>query len=327
MLSHFESLWGEIKTECEPDSVLEIGSNNGDLLKFARSKGASQVLGIDPAANLKPSDDSGIMSICGMFDGISASIAHTAMPKVDVIVARHVFAHIDDWNGFVRHLDAVAQKDTLIVIEVPYLGDLLRGAEFDSCYHEHLSYVSIGSIEALLKHSPFHIHEVRHFPVHGGAIVFMLRRNDCDKQPFPLPFECIHPNAWDDFALRAQRRIDDLRFRVRTMAAYGMTIAGFGASAKSTVWLQACGLTNLEVNFIVDSTPQKQGRCSPGTSIPIVPECELDDADVAINFAWNYTTDIKAKIQPWLERGGILLDPHHPDMADTPHPKFSKVPD
>jgi len=316
MQDHFRVLWDLVKTECIPDAVLEIGSNDGRMLQFAKDNGASAVLGIDPAENLKPKDDSGIVSICGMFDKVSASIAHTAMPTVDVIMARHVFAHLDDWHDFIRNLDLLADKNTLILIECPYVMDLLKGVEFDTIYFEHLSYVSIKSVEALLDHTPFHIHKIVQFAIHGGAIGMMLRRNDSGIQPHAsvnhyLQAEKLSVEDWNRFSVEAHYRINDLKSLVREQVYDNKRVCGFGASAKSTVWINACGFTRKEIAFICDNTPQKQGRFSPGTNIPIVDEGALlrELPDFAVMFCWNFSVEVLEKQKRYVELGGKFIVP------------------
>lgn len=317
MQDHFGLLWESIKAECQPESVVEIGSNDGHFLKFCKQHGASAVIGIDPAENLRPKDNSGIISICGLFDPTSASIARSAMPAVNVVIARHVFAHVDDWIGFMASLDTLANKNTLIVIECPYAQDLLDGVEFDTIYHEHLSYLSIRSVDVLLKHTPFHLHKIVKFSIHGGAVVMMLRRNDCDISPCSsvqsfLKSESISLNSWLLFGSQARERISDLR-RAVSEKVYGesASVCGFGASAKSTVWINACGFRPSEISFICDSTPQKQGKLSPGSGIPIVDESALlqENPQYAVCFAWNFIDEIMRTQKPYLDNGGKFIVP------------------
>lgn len=318
MKKHFASLWNEIAKECVAESVVEIGSNNGDFLAFCKKHGAERVCGIDPAANLSADCAvRGIRTIIGCFDVESAKMAACEVPSPIVIVARHVFAHIDDWQGFMRSIDVLAKKDTLIVIECPYVLDMLEGAEFDTIYHEHLSYVSVKAVVELLSHSCFHLHKVQKFAIHGGAIVMMIRRDDSHVSPDGsveefLSQECITQESWSAFSKAAWTRVMELQRRVENMKSEGRRVVGYGASAKSTVWISACGFTRKEISFIVDNTPHKQGKCSPGTEIPIVPESELTNAkaDVAILFSWNYSAEIEAKNAEWVKGGGRFINPH-----------------
>jgi hypothetical protein len=319
MHQHFGNLWSAICHECqfEPLSVLEVGANDGYFLEWCKQHGAESVLGIDPAQNLQPDHAAtGVISICGMFDEATAAMAHTAMPSVSVIVARHVFAHVDDWQSFMKNLDTLANRDTLVCIEVPYLVDTLARCEWDQTYHEHLSYVTIKAMAALLDHSTFRLQKVIRFPVHGGSIVIFIRRKDHPSEPDSsvqsfMFGEHITLDDWRKFSDLAHAKIKRLAGLVK-MAYASSKIVGFGASAKSTVWVSACGFTARDINFICDSTPQKQGKFSPGSDIPIVPESELTNAkaNMAINFAWNFTECIIAKNQKFIIGGGEFLNPH-----------------
>ncbi len=332
MVDHFHQLWGAIMSECKPESVVEIGSNDGLFLQFCRTSGASAVTGIDPAENLKPDTNSGITTITSLFDEQSAAIARGAMPPVDVIVARHVFAHVDDWKAFVRNLDLLAQKETLVVIECPYVLDLLEGVEFDTIYHEHLSYLSLKAVQALLRHTPFHLHKVQKFPIHGGAIVLMLRRNDSAAYPDAsveefLDRESITPEHWAQFAYIAREKMKQLDSFVMEQKAAGRLICGFGASAKSTVWVNACWFTRKHISFICDSTRQKWGCTSPGSDIPIVDEGALgrEMPDFAVCFAWNFADEIMRTQSRYLQRGGRFIFPIRDGVRIESLPRNSEV--
>lgn len=323
MRLHFRSLWDAIKEQSKAESVIEIGSNDGDFLAFARDNGADFVAGIDPAENLaNVALQRGIQTVIGILDDYTANCASRVIPQADVIVARHVFAHVDDWKKFIRNLDTLANVDTLVAIEVPYVVDTLARVELDQIYHEHLSYVSIKAMAALLNGTPFHIHKVIHFPIHGGAIVVMLRRNDNPIYPDAsvgafLADENITAQTWQDFKDHANAAIHFLTLKVdellgtQASRATGVTIAGYGASAKSTVWISACGLTSKEISFICDCTPGKQGKFSPGTDIPIVPESELMNQmpDYAILFSHNFEKEIVANNRSYLDAGGHFIVP------------------
>jgi novobiocin biosynthesis protein NovU/D-mycarose 3-C-methyltransferase len=216
-----------------------------------------------------------------------------------------------------ENLNFVAVKNTLIAIEVPYVTDMLEGVEFDTIYHEHLSYVSVRSVERLLQNSNFHLHKVLRFHIHGGAIVLMLRRNDTDFQPDAsvakfLELEQITIESWNDFSNQTAAKIAELQLFVCDRAFKRTeTICGFGASAKSTVWINACGFTEKHIDFICDCTPSKQGKLSPGTGIPIVSESELmaRRPGHAVLFAWNFKAEIIRNNQAYLNAGGHFVIP------------------
>lgn len=317
MRDHFKVLWSSIKLECNPKSVVEIGSNDGGFLEFALANGATDVVGIDAAKNLVDiANQRKIPTVLGVFNDYTADCARRKIEKPDVIIARHVFCHADDWVKFMLNLDILSCHKTLIVIEVPYVMDTLRRVEFDQFYHEHLSYLSLRAMERLLVDTPFQIHKVERFTIHGGSIAIFLRRRDFGVTPDPsvadaVANETITPETWRVFSGLANARIKRLRTTVNNLVESGSRIAGFGASAKSTVWINACKFRRRQVEFICDNTPQKQGKLSPGNDIPIVPESHLLECqpDYAILFAWNFRNEIVGNNQPYLERGGKFIVP------------------
>ncbi len=316
MQEHFAALWKEIQAESSAKYVLEIGSNDGEFLIHCKANGATTVIGVEPARNLAAiAEERGIMTFAEAF-GTNDDCVHLKR-KPDVIVARHVFAHVDDWSGFISGLNTNSKPETLIVIEAPYILDTLQRCEWDQIYAEHLSFISLKAMAALLKDTPFQMHKVLRFPVHGGAIAIFLRRRDSgiaghESADRMLAQENITQEMWSDFEEEARMRIATLGGRVFDFNTDGKKVAAFGASAKSTVWINACGFTKTDIAFICDNTPQKQGRLSPGTDIPIVPEDYLtrENADVVINFAWNWHDIVKEKLKSWIDAGGVLVNPH-----------------
>lgn len=314
MLRHFERLFQDIESEHPEKRIVEIGSNNGDLLLFARNRGY-EVLGIDPAKNLAAmASAKAIPTIADFLNMASALKADEARPAV--ILARHCFAHVDDWREFMESLTVMARKETLICIEIPYVKDLLQNVEFDTVYHEHLSYVSIAPIKRLLAATPFHIHRVIRYGIHGGALLLMLRHADSivqrhlSAEEFDFE-ENIGMESWVNFATAAREKINAVRDLVLQMRSQGKIVSAFGASAKCTVLLNACGFTKEHIAFVSDNSPLKPGRLIPGTDIPIIEEGQMlsEHPDFSIMSAWNFRKEICAKMEKWRLRGGKFIVP------------------
>lgn len=313
MRRHFEHLWKAIREECAPKEVLEIGSNDGDFLAYIKANGAERVLGIDPAMNLvKLAEAQGVPTVPAVFD---PEIAGKIGP-FDCIIARHVFCHADDWLGFMQACEICTTESGCVVIEVPYCGDTLRGLEFDQCYHEHLSYLTLRAMAALLRRTRFEIVNIVRVSIHGGSIVLFLRKRG---SPFPnrkiveefIEDENITVDDWKRFQTDCARKIKSLREVVERVVNHGKLVCGYGAAAKSTVWVNACKFRRTEVAFICDNTPQKQWKYSPGSDIPITDEGALlrDRPGYAILFAWAFTDEIISKNSQWIEGGGRFIVP------------------
>lgn len=327
--AHFNQLLIDIGIGFKPKhKLLEIGSNNGEFLNYASPQ--FEVLGIEPAKNLADIANSrGIRTIDRLFGEPTAVELGATGYRADVIVARHVFAHIDDWKGFIHALEFVSHKDTLVVIEVPYVGDMLKMNSFDQIYHEHLSYVSWTAIDKLLEGTKFYIDSAKRYTIHGGAVAFFLKRREVQRSwgtcDIILPEDDLE-ERWkqlgdDSYSVWNDRRSYPKSFRSMILSLKnlidiakqeGKTVCGFGASAKATVWINACGFTRKDIAFVFDNTPQKQGKFIPGTDIPILSESWLDggnpkpqsDVDYLINFSWNFHVEIAEKHKAFTERGG-----------------------
>ena len=319
MQDHFAALLKVMQEEQSVLKVLEIGSNDGAFLKFLRENSASSVMGVDPASNLAAeAGKNHIATLQGIWSRQLAEDAGTYFKSdVDIIIARHVFCHVEDWQAFIHNLLIPSKKDTLVCIEVPYVKDLLQNGEFDTIYHEHTSYLSIKAMSALLAGSPWRLHRIQKFPVHGGAILLMLRRHDYEGKPHPsveefLSHEKITLETWKEFSDRANKKIGVVSAFVRNLRSNGKTVVGFGASAKSTVWINACGFSKKEISFITDTTPQKLWKTSPGRDIKIVDEGAIlrELPDYALCFAWNFATEILEKNKLARSKGVKFIFPH-----------------
>lgn len=314
MQEHFQRLYAEIiDRQPNPVSFVEIGSNDGAYLRWLRAKGYT-VCGIDPAENLKPGD---VDSVCGTFSRSTAMLANQKIKgAADVVIARHVFCHVDDWMEFMESMTHITHRDSLIVIEVPYAGKLLAMKEFDTIYHEHTSYLTFKAITALLERTPFVLHDIVDVEIHGGVVVLFIRHKEHALRPNPkaiqrVAAENITERHWQKFSVDAGELMSELRIVVDRCKDNGKSVAALGASAKSTVLFNACGFTEKDIAFVTDTTIFKQGRFVPGTQIPILPpEALLDKMpDVAIMGCWNFRSEVLERNKAYTGRGGKFIVP------------------
>lgn len=315
MKRHFEAITKDIVDENRKGRVVEIGSNDGSLLAHLNANGFDRSIGIDPAENLAvAASKRGVQTITGLFDSDTAKAAKQVLGHIDTIIARHVFAHVDDWHKFIWAIDGISHQNTLVCIECPYCLDMLNKREWDTVYHEHLSYVTLKAIERLLSDTAFHLHRVIKYPIHGGSLMMMLRRNDHASIPDIsvsefLQAEDITLEKWKEFETDSEFQAFKLRSYIRGLILAGKTVVGFGASAKSTVAINACELDRSDLRFITDTTEWKQGRLCPGTDIPIVSQDELlkQQPDYAVCFCWNFRDTVLETQAEYRKRGGKFI--------------------
>lgn len=318
MKEHFQNLLYEIEPQFPGGTVLEIGSNDGAFLEFLHRHRFEKVVGIDPAENLAlPASQRGIKTITDVFDHDSAKDAKDILGQIDIVIARHVFAHVDDWPAFISAIEDVSHPETLVCIECPYCYDMLEKNEWDTVYHEHLSYVTVTAMDRLLSKTSFRLHKVIKYPIHGGSILMILRRKDSTVGPHVSVENFIEEekkqtdpiDRWRNFEITFRKQRIDLMMYVRGLVSCGNTVIGFGASAKSTVAINSCKFTREQLRFVTDTTSFKQGRLIPGTDIPVVPEAELlrDPPDYAVCFVWNFREEILKRQKTYREHGGKFI--------------------
>jgi len=300
--------------------VLEIASNTGVFLKKFKEQGC-EVLGIEPAGNIADvALATAIPTRKEFFNSETAKKLKTEWGAADLIMGRHVFAHIDDLKDLVAGLEAASHQETLIAFEVPYAVDFFEHTEYDTIYHEHLSYISVASIEALVKDSAFMLARVDHYPIHGGSILFQLRHRTSKIKPHASVAAALQnekqmkladPATWESFAQRVNLIRTELPAMLRKLKAEGKRIIGYGASAKGNTLLNTCALTTNELDYIIDNTPFKQGKIAPGSCLPVRPPEMLlkDQPDYALLLAWNFAPEIIKRETEFQKRGGRFIIP------------------
>jgi len=320
MLAHFEALWADISEGRQIKSVLEIGSNDGTLLYWlARKPAIQEVYGVEPAANLcLVAYEKNIPTFVGRFSRVAAEKIRSGAPAsgYDLIIARHVLCHVDDWQDFFAGVELLSGPQTVVCIENPYLPDILASNSFDQIYHEHLSYLSVRAMEAALENTELEVKSVKRYPIHGGAIVLLVQRKE---SLAPLDFsvrefemnEHIGPDAWAHFGLRVDELRGDLNVKLRKFRSQGKTVAALGASAKSTVWINHCGLTKKDIAWVADNTPGKQGCLVPGSDIEVCDEGAIlrELPDYLVIFCWNWKAAVLEKTQLARSKGVKLIFP------------------
>ncbi|WP_433259959.1 class I SAM-dependent methyltransferase [Actinosynnema sp. CS-041913] len=311
------------------DLVVEMGSNVGTQLALFQERGLRTV-GVDPARNLaRIANDRGVETVADFFGPeVTASIRETH-GAAKLVMGHQCFAHIDDVHNVLDGVDRVLAPDGTLVIEVPYVLDLLDENQFDTIYHEHLSYYSLTTLSRLFASHGLPVVDVERADVHGGSIVVFAAREGSGRRPSARVADLLAleerrglttARPYLEFADRTRRTIDAIGDVVRGLAAEGKRIAGYGAPSKGSTLLQMCGLTPAEVQFCSDTTSFKQGKLLPGSRIPIrSPEQARAQApDYYLLLAWNYAEEIIAKEQAFLDAGGRFIVPiPQPRIVDS----------
>lgn len=305
------------KTESKKTRVLEIGSNDGTLLRALLDSGAEEVIGVDPATNLQPKHLVGdIKLIEGFFDFNLANRISKEIEKVDIVVARNVLSHVPNLNEVMRGVDRLIREDGIIAIEFHEASKILTELHYESIYHEHTFYHSIKSIQAALRQIGFTIYDISESPISGGSHVIYASRMQKAHTQALLNAQALEKStgvyselAWKNFADRARENLLALRtiFETEKDSAW----IAFGASARSSTLLNSIGLSSRCLNKIADNNPLKQGKYSPGLRLQICDPRDSIDSTIEKVFicAFNFEKEIIDFLKDELQWSGEVILP------------------
>jgi SAM-dependent methyltransferase len=299
------------------ETALDVASNDGLLLSCFRSLGM-RVVGVDPARNLAAEATArGIPTIAEYWNPALAAevVEHYGRPMT--ITAQNVLGHVDDAHDFVASVELALAPRGIFIVEVPYVVDFIERNEFDTAYHEHLSYFGLGPMRELLRAHGLDVFDVDHFPdIHGGTIrVFACHagaREASDRVTATLEreraFGIRDSSVYLAFGKRVGRNMVDLARLLETLRSQGKLIWAYGASAKGNTLMNFSGMKAETVPTVVDDNPKKWGLYTPGARMRIVGPSELAAAEVdhLLLLAWNFESEIVKRSRAAGYRGSFV---------------------
>ncbi len=306
--------------ELSADSlVVEIASNDGYLLQWYKQRGVP-VLGIEPARNIArvAEVEKGIPTISEFFGrDLSAQLAESGQ-QADVIHANNVLAHVPDLNGVVAGFATLLKPTGVVVVEAPYLKDLIDHVEFDTIYHEHLCYFSLTALDRLFRRHGLEIVDVERVPIHGGSLRIFARHHDARGVGASVRKLLAEEATWAcrsesyrDFGQRVEQLRRELTDLIGSLKSDNKRIAVYGASAKGSTLLNYFGIGVDSLDYVVDRSTIKQGRYTPGTRLKIHDPDKLssDQPDYCLLLTWNFVDEILAQQKKYRDQGGKFIIP------------------
>lgn len=292
-----------------PLTVLDIGCNDGSQLNAFKKLGL-QTFGVDPAENLHAKSSANHAVTLGFWDEATSLKLDTQL--FDVITTQNSFAHIPDPLTYLQLARERLTNNGKIFISTSQ-ADMVINGEFDTIYHEHISYYNAESMQALANRAGLHLIDVIKTPIHGTSYVFVLSKEPSNTQRIEniLAMESkLHMGStYRKWATDVQQLLVDLKTQIDIYREWGYTIVGYGAAAKGMTLLNA---SDIHLDCVIDDNPLKQGLYCPGTTIPVVDiswlaKLTAPEKVVFVPLAWNFYNEIKKKIKATRDVDGDMF--------------------
>lgn len=318
--------WNEFATSVverfnlnKKDLVVDIGSNVGVLLSAFKDHGV-RICGIDPAANIvRIAQGNNIETICDFFNQDSINEIVTRHGHASVITATNVFAHVDDLFTFMKNILDLLNDDGIFIFEAPYFGNLIQHLEYDTIYHEHLSYLSLKPLILFFNKFNMEIFDLEFRDIHGGSFRVYVGK----KSKYPVNAiinellvqeeknQIYSHEKLDNFADSVKQNRDELLWLLLSLKHENKKIAAVSAPAKGMTLLNYCKIGDNIIDFVTEKSKLKIGRFTPGMHIPVKPDEALleEKPDYALLLAWNFADEIIKNNLLYLKNGGKFIIP------------------
>ncbi len=293
--------------------VVELACNDGYLLQNFVAAGVP-CLGIEPTASTAAAAEALGIPVLREFFGLALGRRLAAAGRqADLIVANNVLAHVPDINDFVAGMQALLKPGGTITLEFPHLAQLLQQNQFDTVYHEHFSYLSLGTVATVLAAAGLRAFDVQTLSTHGGSLrVFACHAQD----PRPVSGAVLALRAAEDaqglrqlsaytgFQPRADAVKNGLLQFLLEQKRLGRSVAAYGAAAKGCTLLNYAGVRPDLLPFVCDAAPSKQGKFLPGSRIPVLPPSALaaHRPQSVLILPWNIADEVmqqQAVVRSW----------------------------
>lgn len=301
--------------------VVEIASNDGYLLQYFLPK-KIPVLGIEPSENVaRVAQKKGVETIVEFFGMSLAEKLVVSNKAADLIIGNNVLAHVPNINDFVAGMKRLLKRNGIITLEFPHLMKLIECNQFDTIYHEHFSYFSFRTVRCIFENHGLEIFDVEQISTHGGSLrIYGKHKEDPEKAILPSVNSLIDEEKargmqsiryYEDFQKKVDKIKYDLVNVLMEQKKQEKKVIAYGAAAKGNTLLNYCGIKNDLIEYVVDASPQKQGKFMPGSHIPVVNEKCIKETkpDLVLILPWNIRTEVISQLNYIRQWGGKFVIP------------------
>lgn len=297
--------------------VVDIGANDGTLLSlYPTGKGSPLRIAFEPAGNVQ---DRLHQHAQVVFQECFPSPASKGIPdrSVTILTSIAMFYDLEDPQAFVQEVDRVLAEGGVWIVQMQDLGQMIGATAFDNICFEHLCYYSTRTFANLLAAYDLRVTRVERRAINGGSLRFTIQRTSQAQTGCVFSDTAdIEPVSWsaiERFASRAVRYKTMLTGMIARWQESAQAIDLYGASTKANTLLQWCGLDRTKIRCAVERSPEKVGRVTPGTRIPIVSEeawrADPERANTTLVGIWSFRDAILEREADYIRQGGALIFP------------------
>jgi SAM-dependent methyltransferase len=301
--------------------VIEIASNDGYLLQYFKQRDIP-VLGIEPAANVaQAAEEKGIPTLVKFFGATAAQALVAEGVQADLLIGNNVLAHVPQLKDFIAGMKIILKPGGVFTMEFPHLLQLMKQNQFDTIYHEHFSYFSFLTVEAIFRSQGLALFDVEELPTHGGSLRIYGRHLEANVPPVSSRVCELKKKESEAGLDRLETYLnfgEEVKETKRKLLSFlikardhGQTVAAYGAPAKGNTLLNYCGVGTDFIDYTVDRSPHKQGMFLPGTRIPILHPDKIAESkpDYLLILPWNLKEEIMEQMSCIREWGGKFVVP------------------
>jgi SAM-dependent methyltransferase len=303
-----------------PDStVVEIAANDGYLLQYVQQRGIP-CYGVEPTRSTAAAARARGIEIVSEFFGVTLADSLVGEGRsADLIAANNVLAHVPDINDFVAGFARLLKPGGVATFEFPHLMRMVQQAQFDTAYHEHYSYLSLGTVSCIFARNGLQLFDVTELSTHGGSLRVFAQRADVARQPVSEAVRKLLAAEeaagmktsafYERFQSVAEGVKDGLLAFLIDAKRQGKRVAAYGAAAKGNTLLNFAGVKGDLVSFVCDAAPSKQGKFLPGSHIPILKPGALAEhkPDYVVILPWNLAEEVRTQLGFIRDWGGQFV--------------------
>ena len=315
MRKAFKNIAYKIKKRFNPKIVMEIGSNDGVFIKNFPKK---NIIAVEPCKNLAKLTKKKFKTYPNFWNKKLANKIFKISKKADIIFSANTISHIPNLKESFDAINFSLSKNGVLIIDDPSLCSVIQNNSYDQFYDEHVYVFSALAISNIVKESSLMLFDVEKLTTHGGSLRFFICKKVSNHKKSKKLLRILNEekkaglnklSTFVKFSKRIAKSKKDLVILLKKLKQKNKKIISYGATYKSTTVFNYCKIDNRYLDYVTDTTLNKQGKFTPGQHLPIVtPEKGINNSvDYAFLGAWNFKKEILNKEKDFIKKGGKFI--------------------